>query len=308
MFNHLYPARLDSPLEVYFFGDRQQGSPAYDESGGREAWAEFKYQFKRSKNKLAIGLGDYGDFLRPTMRERLVSATVTDASARQQLDDTVRRNHDQILREMDFLQGHLIGLHEGHHNWQFASGENTDQRLAAALKTTYLGWVATTRLQLAHPSQRSGCGYVYTIVSTHGDANGGTFAAATRWMEGRLVDAFQADQYAMGHGCKNGNWVPKERKVVRRVGPPGVDVQLPRCLIVGGFARAYTDGWKSDYVERRGLVPQAVGWGIVRLQLTRHRFDTASRGVGKDSRTLKVEQVNVTPTIGTAPQEQPQAL
>jgi len=280
---------------IYVFGDRQQGSTGYL----KEAWEEFRNQFKREKNAVALGLGDYGDWLRPTMRERIYSSLAKDDSARHQLDDIVRKNHDEIIDDMEFLKGKLIGLHEGHHNHTFLNGGSTDQRLAAALKAPFLGWTASTRLVIQDPA-KDGSGYVYTIVSTHGNANGRRVGAAVNWMEQNIVAGFTADQYIMGHGCKSANFVPSERSVIRRVGPPGIDRQLPRCLIVGGFARCYTDGWNSDYGERSGFTPQPIGWGIIRLKIGTKRAQQLAKGVSTGrlgSKALSVEQINVTPDL-----------
>lgn len=282
-------------LSIYVFGDRQEGQKGYLQ----EAWEEFKYQFKREKNAVALGVGDYGEWLRPSMRERVYSSLAKDDSARAQLDNMVIKNHDGIIKNMDFLEGKLIGLHEGHHNHTFLHGGSTDQRLASALKTSFLGWTASTRLVLNRPHDNKH-GHVYTIVSTHGNANGRRVGAAINWMEQNIVAGFVADQYAMGHGCKSANFVPAERAFIRRAGPSGIDRQLPRCLIVGGFARCHTNGWESDYGERAGFTPQPLGWGIIRLNIVRRRELQLAKGVGAGERgsfTLAVEQINVTPDI-----------
>jgi hypothetical protein len=134
------------------------------------------------------------------------------------------------------------------------------------------------------------------MVSTHGNANGAKVGAAVNWMEGKLVAGFSADHYIMGHGCKNANFVPQERRVIRRIGNPGVENQIPRCMIVGGFSQGYTNGWESDYVERAGMVPQPIGWGIIRFAIrTSRKSEALARGVSARTNTLQVEQVNVTP-------------
>ena len=120
------------------------------------------------------------------------------------------------------------------------------------------------------------------------------------WMEQNIVSGFEANHFLMGHGCKSANFVPHEKAVVRRVGLPGIDRQLPRCLIVGGFARCYTDGWNSDYGERSGFTPQPIGWGIIRLKLTRRKAMRLAKGIsagGRGALSISVEQVNVTPDI-----------
>lgn len=298
MIHHI--TRLAIPkegLSLFVFGDLQKGSKGYR----AEAWQEFKHQFRTAPGaKMALGLGDYGDFLRPSLRPAVESALKKDDSARALLDTAITTEHDGTIDNMAFLAGKLVGIHEGHHTWYLASGGNLDQRLAAALNAPYLGWTASTRLvlQSEQRARGEGCGgsWSYTIVSTHGNANGAKVGAAVNWMEGKLVAGFVADHYIMGHGCKSANFVPQERRVIRRTGTPGVDNQIPRCLIVGGFSQGYTNGWQSDYVERAGMVPQPIGWGIIRFKASASKAAALARGIGNPrSPMLDVEQVSVTP-------------
>lgn len=279
MIDHISRIPLTSSGEasLFVFGDRQQGS-----SGFRaEAWQEFRNEFKRTKNAWALGLGDYGDWLRPSLRPVVESALKKDDSARKMLDNDVRLGHDKIIDDMDFLSGRLIGIHEGHHNWNFASGGNTDQRLASALKAPYLGWIASTRLVLMKHGikEANGHSFVWTIISTHGNANGRRVPAALSWIETNLANAFIADQYIGGHGCKNASEAPYKRAMVRRVGPPGLIHHIPRILSVGGFAEGYTNGWESDYVERAGFSPQPMGWGLITFKIVRRKAEALARGV-----------------------------
>ena len=72
MVNHESRLSLEwrKPVSVFFFGDLQSGVDGFSE----EAWEKFKSEFKSTPNSWAIGLGDYGDWLRPTMRARLYGA------------------------------------------------------------------------------------------------------------------------------------------------------------------------------------------------------------------------------------------
>lgn len=278
-------------LSLFFFGDKQAGVPGYCD----EAWQEFKAEFKRTPNAYAIGLGDYLDWLRPSMRLEVKRALIKDTSAWKQLDKQVMLTHDKMIDEMEFLKGKLLLLHEGHHNWEFVTGDNTDQRLAVALKAPYGGWIASTRLVIERANSNGH--HVYTIMSTHGNANARRVPATVTWMERNLVDSWDADQYVMGHGCKNANFEPLERNRIRRAGEPGYSTTIPRCLIVGGFTKSYTNGWESSYVEHAGFAPQPIGWGVVRLKLVHRKSQALAKGVpnARHAWGLDVEQVNRNP-------------
>jgi len=308
LIHHVSRIPLNSKGEatLFVFGDKQAGGSGY----AAEMWKEFELQFKAAPNAWALGLGDYGDWLRPSMRERLYATLSKDDGARQQLDNMVIKDHDGIIDEMEFMKGRLVGIHEGHHTHYFLNGGNTDQRLASALKAPFLGWSASTRLVLTMGVQKEGQGthaHVYTMLSTHGSANSPKVGGSANWMEDKMVGAWSAEHYIMGHGCKNANFVPHERNEIRRVGPAGIKTVLPRCMIVGGFSRGYTDGWKSSYVERQNMKPQPIGWGIIRFKAVRRRAQLIAQGLGDgrstnlSPKTLAVEQVTVTPDAEQEP-------
>jgi hypothetical protein len=280
-------------FELWIAGDKQVGSEGYV----KEAWQDFRTAFKRSKRKKAfLGLGDYCDWLRPSLRPLLRGALGKDDSARKMLDGMILKQHDEAIDDMEFLKGHCIGLHEGHHNWTTLDGINLDQRMSSALKTTFLGFAAATRLNLI-PSYNTGVpaqgGYTVTMLSTHGNANGRKVAGALTWAENNLANAFVADLYVIGHGCKSGNSAPFERNEIRRQGPAGIKRTLPRILAVGGFCRGWTDGWKSDYVEQAGMSPQPLGYGKITFRLVNRKANTeAVGGFGAKTKVLDIDVVN----------------
>lgn len=312
MIHHISPVQYDYThgITIFVFGDLQW-TDVESESGERtstdgfqkEAWAQFKHEFKSTKNAYALGLGDYGDWLRPSMRSRVQGALSGDDGARKQLDSSVKHTTDKLLKHLDFLEKKCIGIHSGHHEWEFSSGDNSTQRIAAALAAPYLGWIASTRLSIVKPRNVAGKKdvYAYTIVSTHGNANARRVGGTATWLETNIVSAFGADQYIMGHGCKNLNFTPSERNDIRRNGPAGVRTTLPRCLVVGGFSKGYTDGWNTSYVERNGFSPQPLGWGKITLRLVQTK--SGAKLIGSKARavnattTIDVDQQNRHPLI-----------
>lgn len=300
MMHHIYCADLayGEPLNIFCFGDLQVGSEGFD----KEAWQEFKHEFKTTKNAVGLGLGDMTDWIRPTMRARIYGALAHDDSAKKQLDDKIRLEQDVLIDEMQFMSGKLIGLHMGHHDWDFSTGMNSTQRLAEALRSQYLGWQASTRVVLRQKGTR--INFSYTMISTHGNANARRVGGSTQWMENNLMQGWIADQYIMGHGCKSANWAPAERYIIRRQGPPGFIVNIPRCLIVGGFCRGYTNGWESSYVERNGFVPQPIMWGLIRLRVAGCKAIAESRSLKPNSlsnrRVLIVENYNKGPNANAS--------
>lgn len=286
MVHHSFDINLGSEATIFAFGDLQFGMPGFDE----EAWQEFKNEFKRTPNAYAIGLGDYGDALRPTMMTILTSAMAKDDSAKQQLDDHFRQTHDKIVEKMEFLKGHLIGLHNGHHCWDFIDGTNSDQRLCTALKTRYLGWMASTRLNLS--VYRGGSILSYTMVSMHGTGGGGFTSTDVGFLEKKIAPAWGADHFIKGHSCKSHTSEPFEKKEIRRNGPCGVLTRLVRCMGVGGFHQGYTDGHSSSYVERSGFLPQPIGWGVIKIRPKKGVAISKETGLSKSAYVLDIDHFN----------------
>lgn len=272
MIHHIATPHFDKKegLDLFVFGDLQRkpsetGAARKNDGFVEEAWQQFQIEWKASKNAWGLGLGDYDDWLRPSLRPLINSALGKDDSARAVLDTMVLKSHDDTIKSLQFMDKRLIGLHEGHHVHYLASGMNTDQRLSSALHTTFLGFSATHRLALTVSPQNT---RVVTMVSMHGNAGGRKVHSALAFLDANFANSWIADLFAMGHGCKNGNMVPFERQTIRREGPAGVIRSIPRLMVVGGFSRGYTDGWKSDYVERAGMTPQPLGWGLIRFRPT----------------------------------------
>lgn len=262
---------------VFLFGDLQW---TLDGHGfAEEAWEEFRKDFKSTPNAYAIGLGDYGDWLRPSMRAKIQSSASGDKSALKQMDDMVRRMQDSLLEKMEFLKGRLVGLHNGHHCWEFTSGDNSDMRLCSALKTSYLGWMASTRLVFTPPAKGQKGGFAHVLVSMHGTGSARFSSTDARWLEANIVPAWTADSYAKGHSCKSNVWSPFKRFDIRRRGPVGVREEIVTCFNVPGFNNGYTNGWDSSYVERAGFLPQAVGYSKMEFKIVKRHGATLAAGL-----------------------------
>lgn len=291
---HRVPLRWAQVLSLFVWGDTQWRDEG-DEGFDAQAWEAFRDDVKAAKRNgpvRLLGLGDYGDWLRPSMRSKVQSALSGDDDARQQADSMVQRKQESLLKLLSFMEGDLIGLHLGHHAWEFANGTNDTQWLCSALKTSYLGWMATTRLMLDGPIKSQG-GHTYTIVSMHGTGNARYVTTDARWLEANIVPAFIADHYFRGHGCKAAAWEPFERQMVRRRGQAGVAKARVRCMTVGGFHKGYTDGHQTTYVEKAGFTPQPVSWGVVRFRFTQAQAKIEQAGLKTSCRGnnfLDIEQ------------------
>lgn len=267
MIEHIVRLPLDYThgLTIFVFGDMQYGSTGFRE----EAWQDFEAHFRKTKNTYAIGLGDYLDFTRPTMRKMLDSLCTKDDGFRAQVDSMAQRLINDVMDKMAFLKGHCIEIHEGHHTYKFSDGTTADQRIAAHLKAPFAGWLSTVRLALEKPRTTSiGTDFACTIVSAHGEGSARTVPGDFRRQE-QDMGFILADVTCRGHGCKSGTWSPGQFTEVRRRGPAGHRTHTQRFVSVGGFSGGYTDGWNADYVERAGYRPMPCRWGVIELKIDR---------------------------------------
>jgi len=303
-------------VDVFIWGDEQEGSEAYR----ADAFAAFKADWKRSKNPYAIGIGDYRDFMRPSMGERIDSVLVRDKSLKKQLDDLVRPGVEKTAARLEFMKGRILGMHEGHHDYEFSSGMNGTQMLAEALKTTNLGWMASHRLSIDFPEKNNtddkNRSYSVTGATSHGNASGRNTTSVAQSMEQSMKDLV-CNFKVQGHACRSASWSPHPYRTVRRNGPPGVNTLVCEHLLVGGFCDSYTDGWiskpieegvgerrkqiggrpASGYAERRNLTPQVVSWGIIRVHFRANLAQAREIGVSDRTRLLDIEAIRRCPTL-----------
>jgi len=266
-------------VTIFCTGDFHEDDPRRDSP----QFAALKDEFKSSPNPRLLLLGDYGEQWRPSSRERLSSILVRDDDERSQFDDDVRRKQDPLIKRLSFAEGKIIGIHSGHHHWTFASGENTDQRLASALRAPYLDIVAISRVQMI-PCGDSRHALSYTLMSMHGAGSSKFVCSDGAQWQNAIFPYWIADHYVRGHGHKAGVWCPGARNVARRFGPAGIIEESPTMMMVGGLRRCYTDGHTS-YEEQKLLPPQPISWGIIRLKINRRTCTSAARGLARQAVT-----------------------
>ena len=301
-------------VDIFFVGDEQEGSPGYR----KDVWAEFVADWKRSPNPYMIHMGDARDWLRPTMRTKVKAAMTGDRSAHAQLDDFIMLGLNETLERLDPFRGRVIGMHQGHHDWEFLSGATCTMLLAQHLKALNYGWKAGTRLGLKFASSgrnSKGGAYYFTIATSHGNASGRDTTGVAGSMERSMKDII-CDLKVQGHACRSAAWTPHEYTIIKKRDAPGIVRVVPRHLLVGGFCEAYTNGWISvpkcdmktkkeyggnpltTYAEERGLTPQPPMWGVARLRLRYSKELNKERNMAPGKTPLlDIETVNRGPGV-----------
>lgn len=225
-----------------------------------------------------LGMGDYIDYMSPSNRERYNAAGLYDTTRRRNDDSARGLVEDLYLKALKPSKGRWLGLLEGHHYHEYRDGTTSDQDLASRLDAPFLGTCAFVRL-VVKDSSRGSTGNV-VVWCHHGVGSGTTLAAPLNKLE-RLLEAWEADIYLMGH---------MHRKVagpIDRVEPVwsgrrNAATLMHRTKIIactGSFLKAYT---KSDsgprtkktpaalirggYVEQGMMRPTALGGVLVKIR------------------------------------------
>lgn len=285
-----------SHATLFIGGDFQFHSSGYRD----EIFQDFKNDFKTSPNPYFIGLGDYGDFLRPSLRDRVAEALTKDPSARDELDKIVKADVHNIANKMSFLKDRCVGLHSGHHEWEYKNGTNTTQDLCSMLNSQYLGWAAYTVLRVSQPKPKTktkgstwSSGVSLKIFSTHGDGGSAFSSGDMANLEKRIAPYWVSDLYLRGHSSK-GELAPIELNDVTVRGTPRIIKKTRWIINCPGMMAGYEMN-KTGYVELRSLPPASLGYAKCDLWYSSGNSDLTLDGDCRNG--VRIQPMIVSPHI-----------
>jgi len=216
---------------------------------------------------LFLGLGDYTDSLRPSMRRKFQQSGMDeDEHIVEAVYDTIQRHHEGFLKLVDGTQGKWIGLLEGHHYFDFGNGVTSDTMLAEKLDTTFLGDCARIHLtfQRTYPNGGKSGSRDFQIWAHHGEGGGMTPGAPLNKLN-PLVGRFEADCFLMAH----------QHKAVTTKVPYCYDVRVKggwkmthkdiSLTCTGGWLQGFGQGSRNGgraggyYPEQKMLTPLSLG-------------------------------------------------
>jgi hypothetical protein len=253
-------------------GDLQWGSPGVD-------LKRIKDHLRKGLDlgALFIGTGDYTDFLSPSNRRYMKNAGLYDTAT-----ELIERWHREQLEEIkDILaptRGMWLGLHEGHHYYEYGDGTTCDTVLAEYLGAPFLGTCAVTRLTFRDAYDHS----VQCLIWSHHGQGGGSDPVAKLM---NVAPGFpQVDIFIAGH---NTQVDARPKDTIWFYGNQGnlrMRSKTQMFVAAGGFMQGYTQGSRiagrasGSYVERGMMRPTAIGAPIIYVSPER----------GKDYNRLKI--------------------
>lgn len=265
--SHLVPAKQSKEVLIMPIGDIQ-----WSGRDNEVAMAMLKrhVQWGVDNGAYFIGMGDYIDFMSPSNRQKYAASALYDTAVKSIDDKAMSLVEDLYLQALKPSKGRWLGLLEGHHFHEYRDGTTSDQGLAQMLDTRFLGSSAYVRLVLQDTKTRRG---TVIIWCHHGVGGGTTLGAPLNKLE-RLMAAFEADIYLIGHHHK------KVAGPIDRIEPVwgagnGGSRLVHRTKVIactGSFLKGYAEGGKQGaiprggYVEQKMLNPVALGGILLKIR------------------------------------------
>lgn len=232
----------------------------------KDLWDRWKKETISDKESYVIGMGDYTDSFRPTIRKILQGSIASiDPESYEQIDYPIMAQMQKLAEEFKPFKHRIIGLLEGHHYHKFISGMTSTQYLCQLLGVKYLDFFAGIQLIVKRCKKDSSS---VDIIATHGCGGAQHQHSDISKMERGLIPSYDVDIILRGHSTK----------VSTVFGPPlfglsrntGKDIHLNRrqrlMVNTGGFMEGYTPGRPSGYVEQTNLTPCALGWPVIEIK------------------------------------------
>jgi hypothetical protein len=218
---------------------------------------------EQKKDMYFLGMGDYFDLMSTSERATFRNGNLHDSTT-ETLDEFAMGLTLRFAKEVEFMKGRLVGLHEGNHFWQFPNGTTSTQKLCELLGCKYLGTASMTRLSFSTGKDTSGMSI--EIIAHHGRGGGRIAGAGLRAVE-QLCDMSECDIVLMGDNHAK-NLAYKERLCLRGNGKVVIGRRKILLARTGSFLKGWEPG-KRSYIVDGCMSPTDLG--LIKILLTPKR-------------------------------------
>lgn len=202
-----------------------------------------------------IGMGDYVDVASPSNRDAIKRAAIYD-NVRDALEEMAYKAQDEIQAILEPTRGRWLGLLEGHHYWEFESGQTTDTKLAEFLGCPHLG--TTTLVEVKFEPNGHKRAPRFQIWAHHGRNGGKLLATPLNQLES-VLKSFDADVYLVGHHHKQvAGKYQRLRAEFGRDGRGRLESKNVILASTGSFLKGYMQGTRRGNIPRGGYVEQGM--------------------------------------------------
>ncbi len=230
------PFKYGVPFRIVFFGDVHRDSPNH----AHGKWQAFLDYCRSLENAWFFGMGDYLDSTSTTERECLghISAKMHE-TFRNDVQELQKAKCELFAKEIKFMKGRIIGMLNGNHYFEFASGINSDQKICELVGAKYLGVCGFVRLSM----ECHGSFFTRDIFAHHG-AGAARLAGGSYNRVQQMAEGVEADIYAMGHDHKRIASPGQPRIFLANHSQHGLRLEQrePVVLRTGSFLASYENG------------------------------------------------------------------
>lgn len=252
-------SKINEPIYLIPFGDVHRSSPMCHE----EKWKEFLDWAKSKKRCLFLGMGDYQDLASASERRILVSKDLHDSTTAT-INKLYKSHIEQLVKEISFMNGRLIGLIEGNHYAEFPNGVTSTQVMADKLDTKYLGCSAFIRLSFKHAKTHTSS---IDIWAHHGKGAARLVGGSLNRVQ-QMAEAAEADIYLMGHDHRKSVGMADRLCLSEGYGELHLHHRKQLYIRTGSFLKGYENN-KVSYVADMALSPTNLG--VVKIEITPRR-------------------------------------
>jgi len=271
---------FDDYIDLWFWGDVHRDAKGCDV----DRWKNFLSEAKKDDQGKTwyMGLGDYHDFASDREQNKLLKeGYALHETTMDNIHELVEKRNRKFSMEIKQMNGKLLGLLDGNHNWKFPNGVTASEDLSNRMGCEHLGWLCyfTIKLKVKNSSR-----YITVdIVACHGKGGGKRAGASINQVEDLKSIFPLADIYVMGHDHQL--WVrptdvlhkPRELKELKQ--------KTQYLCRSGSFKKAYEPD-KSGYEIGRLLKPATLGALKLRLSVVRNRTDGKDRLIPRIKATI----------------------
>lgn len=248
-----------TPVSVFPFACVHKDNEGHSASH----WQAFLEEVKGTKHAVALGLGDYQDWLRTHARDFLYHYR-DDKHSFNRLQDWRRAEALKFAEELEPIADKLALLSVGNHHHEFPDGTNDVQEMCRELSVPYGGHGGFLRLRIKCPNRPAHLSL--SVLYHHGERIGGgaTIGGDINAMA-KKSEAWEFDALIVAHNHKK-HGAPMTVVGCTKRGKMEL-VERPKVLIRAGcFMRGYVENCVT-YAEAAGLMnPTAIGnvrWDII---------------------------------------------
>jgi len=252
-------------IDLWFWGDVHRDAKSCDV----ERWKKFlkKSNSGDPEKTWYMGLGDYHDFASDREQRKLMKEGYgLHETTVENIHEMVEKRNRAFAKEIKQMNGRLLGLIDGNHNWSFANGVTASEDLANRMGCEHLGWLCHFTIRFSIGTKQ----YSYDIVACHGKGGGKRAGASVNQVEDLTTIFPLADLYIMGHDHKL--WAYPKDVLYRPNTFRHIKQKTQYLCRSGSFKKAYMPD-KSGYEVGRLLKPATLGALKVRISLSRDRTE-----------------------------------